>query len=130
MEEEGSVGCQKNSCKIKAGIETSMDKLSWITLNKSTAKARDLQTLNEPLNKPCRDWRRRINWMPEKFMQEKAAVETYMDKLSGITQQKNTPKKNKRLQKLKLVSLELQTMEGENESRDSLEVQRKQELLS
>jgi hypothetical protein len=30
--------------------------------------------------------------MPEKFMQEKAAVETYTDKLSGITQQKNTPK--------------------------------------
>jgi hypothetical protein len=33
--------------------------------------------------------------MPEKFMQEKAAVETYMDKLSGITQQKNTPNKKK-----------------------------------
>jgi hypothetical protein len=30
--------------------------------------------------------------MPEKFMQEKAAVATYIDKLSGITQQKNTPK--------------------------------------
>jgi hypothetical protein len=57
-----------------------------------------------------------------------------MDKLSGITQQKNTPKKkknkNQKLQKLKLVSLESKTMEGENESRDSLEVQRKQELLS
>ncbi len=61
-------------------------------------------------------------------MQEKAAVGTYMDKLSGITQQKNTPKK--KLQKLKFVSLELKIMEGENESRDSLEVQRKQELLS
>jgi hypothetical protein len=97
MEEEGSIGCQKNSCKIKAGIETSMDKQSWITqpTNKSKAKARDLQTLNEALNKPCRDWRRRINWMPEKFMQEKAAVATYMDKLSGITQQKNTPKERK-----------------------------------
>jgi hypothetical protein len=64
MEEEGSIGCQKNSCKKKAGIEKSMDKLSWITqpkkkkpTNKSKAKARDLQTLNEPLNKPCRDWR-------------------------------------------------------------------------
>lgn len=32
-------------------------------------------------------------------MQEKAAVERYMDKLSGIIQQKNTPKKKKKLQK-------------------------------
>jgi hypothetical protein len=38
--------------------------------------------------------------MPEKFMQGKAAVETYMDKLSGITQQKNTPK-TKRKRKTK-----------------------------
>jgi len=70
--------------------------------NKSKAKARDLQTLNEPLNKPCRDWRRRINWMPAKFMQEKAAVETYMDKLSGITQQKNTPKTKTKAAKTKV----------------------------
>lgn len=64
-------------------------------------------------------------------MQEKAAVETHMNKLSGIIQQKNTPKKKKKsCKKLKLVSLELKTMEGENESRDSLGVQRKQELLS
>jgi len=48
------------------------------------------------LNKLRRDWRRRINWMPEKFMKEKAAVATYMDKLSGITLQKNTPKKKKK----------------------------------
>jgi hypothetical protein len=29
--EEGSIGCKKNSCKKKAGIKTTMDKLSWIT---------------------------------------------------------------------------------------------------
>jgi hypothetical protein len=40
--------------------------------------------------------------MPEKLMQEKAAVETYMDKLSGITQQKNTPKKKKKAAKTKV----------------------------
>jgi hypothetical protein len=30
--------------------------------------------------------------MPEKFMQVKAAEETYMDTLSGVTQQKNKTK--------------------------------------
>ncbi len=55
-----------------------------------------------------------------------------MEEEGSIGCQKNSCKKKleQKLQKLKLVSLELKTMEGENESRDSLEVQRKQELLS
>jgi hypothetical protein len=45
MEEAGSIGCQKNSRKKKAGIETSMDKLSWITQpKKKTNKQKQSQS--------------------------------------------------------------------------------------
>jgi len=51
MEEEGSIGCQKNSCKKKAGIETSMDKLSWIT---QPEKEKNQQTKAKPKPETCK----------------------------------------------------------------------------
>jgi hypothetical protein len=50
MEEEGSTGCQKKTCKKKAGIETSMDKQSWIT----QPKKKNQQTKAKPKPETCK----------------------------------------------------------------------------